>query len=57
MAEVTFIAPVTKIGGKLNQKDKTVFRKIPPLSPKMLRETIHLDGCTKCFVHHRCSKQ
>ena len=57
MAEVTFIAPVTKIGGKLNQKDKTVFRKIPPLSPKMLRETIHLDGCTKCFVQHRCSKQ
>lgn len=27
MAEVTFIAPVAKIEGKLNQKDKTVFRK------------------------------
>ncbi len=27
MAEVTFIAPVAKIKGKLNQKDKTVFRK------------------------------
>ena len=27
MAEVTFIAPVAKIEGKLNKKDKTVFRK------------------------------
>ena len=27
MAEVSFIAPVAKIEGKLNQKDKTVFRK------------------------------
>ena len=27
MAKVTFIAPVAKIEGKLNQKDKTVFRK------------------------------
>lgn len=27
MAEVTFIVPVAKIEGKLNQKDKTVFRK------------------------------
>ena len=27
MAEVTFIAPVAKIEGKLNQKDKTVFRQ------------------------------
>lgn len=26
MAKVTFIAPVAKIEGKLNQKDKTVFR-------------------------------
>ena len=27
MAEVTFIAPVAKIEGKLNKKDKTVFRQ------------------------------
>ena len=27
MAEVTFISPIAKIRGKLNQKDKTVFRK------------------------------
>ena len=27
MAEVTFIAPVAKIEGKLNKKNKTVFRK------------------------------
>ena len=27
MAEVTFIAPVAKIEGKLNKKDQTVFRK------------------------------
>ena len=27
MAEVTFISPVAKIEGKLNKKDKTVFRQ------------------------------
>ena len=32
MAEVTFIAPVAKIKGKLHQKDRTVFRK------KMVRD-------------------
>ena len=32
MAEVTFIAPVAKINGKLHQKDRTVFRK------KMVRD-------------------
>ena len=44
MAEVTFIAPVDKIEGKLNKNDKTIFRfflKIR-LAPLAIHSTTHL---------------